>query len=92
VKYEFVPSNINGTPGYITKASCPQIGICDAEETRITSPEINVSDMRMYVNAGINGVSQPGILLIIGGTAKINPTTFSDFYLQTFVSRRVLNI
>lgn len=92
VKYEFVPSPAEGESGYITKATCPQIGACTAEDLRITSPEINVTDMRMYLKEGSPGSSQPGILLIIGGTAKVNPTTFSDFYLQTFVSRRVLNI
>ncbi len=92
VSYHFVPSNINGTPGYIEKTSCSAAGVCDAVPTRITSPEVNITDMRMYVKSGLSGVDQPGILLIIGGTAKINPATVSNFYLQTFVSRRVLNI
>lgn len=94
VMYEFVPANaITGVGGHITKTTCdrPLIGTC-SDAVRITSPEINVTDMRMYVKAGLNGVFQPGILLVIGGTAQINPTTISNFYLQTFVSRRVLNI
>jgi prepilin-type N-terminal cleavage/methylation domain-containing protein len=94
VKYEYVPPNeTSGVVGYISKVTCPPPlqGPC-SDPIRITSPEINVTDMRMYVKAGINGQYQPGILLVIGGTARINPTTVSNFYIQTFVSRRVLNI
>lgn len=92
VRYKYIPATATAG-GYIVKAVCTTPATCPSGDgTRITSSEINVTDMRMYVKPGAAGVSQPGILLIISGTAKTNPTTVSNFSLQTFVSRRLLNI
>lgn len=91
VKYTYVPPTSNSS-GYINKEVCSSSNSCDNAPIRITSPEINVNDMRIYPKNMTGGINQPGFLIVIGGTAKINPTTTSNFYLQTFVSQRVLNI
>lgn len=89
VQYQFVaPSGDN--PGYIQKISCLS-GVC-TPSSRVTSPEINITDMKFYVRNPSAGAGQPGVFLIIRGTAKVNPTTISTFNLQTFISQRVLNI
>lgn len=88
VRYEY-NGPIGAAPGYISKKVCnPGCGAPIA----ITSPEINITDMRMYVKSPGPKVGQPGIFIIISGTAKLNATTVSDFHLQTYVSQRVLNL
>ena len=90
VRYEYV-AQVGSTPGYIAKEVCTTS--CTGTRTSITSSEINITDMRMYVKSPAAGSqSQPGIFIIISGTAKINATTVSDFHLQTYVSQRILNI
>ncbi len=89
VEYEYIAGSVN-QPGYIQKIVCPG-GICSAA-VRVTSPEINVTDFRMYVSTPPATQGQPGIFIVIGGTAKVNATTISDFHLQTFVTQRILNI
>ncbi|MEN9649802.1 MAG: hypothetical protein RL094_769 [Candidatus Parcubacteria bacterium] len=95
VHYEFVAPSGNA-PGYILKKSCTAAGSCGAD-SKVTSPEINITDMRFYIKSpntsqGDPNAEQPGVFLLIRGTAKVNPTTVSTFNLQTFISQRVLNI
>ena len=79
------------TPGYISKIVC--VGnVLPCVTSNITSPEINITNMRMYVKAPSAGQGQPGALIIINGTAKVNAHTISDFNIQTYVSQRLLNI
>ena len=85
IKKNYCPGN-TANPA----TACQQSG--NFKETYITSPEINVEKMEFYVkspNAGSG--DQPGVFLIIKGTARINPTTLSDFSIQTFISQRLLN-
>lgn len=90
VRYQYKPQS-GATTGSIVKEVCT--ASCTGLQTSITSSEINITDMRMYVKAPpAGGQSQPGIFIIISGTAKINATTVSDFHLQTYVSQRILNI
>lgn len=90
VRYQYKPQSGSIT-GSIVKEVCTTS--CTGLQTSITSSEINITDMRMYVKAPpAGGQSQPGIFIIISGTAKINATTVSDFHLQTYVSQRILNI
>jgi prepilin-type N-terminal cleavage/methylation domain-containing protein len=85
IKKNYCPGN-TASPA----TACLQSG--NFKETYITSPEINIEKMEFYVkspNAGSG--DQPGVFLIIKGTARINPTTLSDFSIQTFISQRLLN-
>lgn len=92
VKYQYNPA-IGDASGYISKQVCSTF--CTAEN-RLTSPEINITEMRLYVSdppkQGQLNAGQPGVFLIIKGTARVHPTSYSDFNLQTFISQRILNI
>jgi prepilin-type N-terminal cleavage/methylation domain-containing protein len=63
----------------------------------ITSPDINIKSLKFFVknpppNPGNHAeAGQPGILVLISGTAKIGLEE-SDFNIQTFVSQRNLNL
>ncbi len=94
VKYEFIAPTPT-SEGYISKSIC-DTSTCHVG-SRITSPEINITEMKFYVkndasHQGNPNAIQPGVFLLIKGTAKINPTTVSDFSLQTYISQRLLKI
>jgi hypothetical protein len=66
---------------------------CQYETIVITSPEIDVKKMDLYAKVpSALDQDQPGVFLVIKGTAFINKTQFSDFSVQTFISQRLLNI
>jgi prepilin-type N-terminal cleavage/methylation domain-containing protein len=101
VEYLYVAAAGN-EGGYIEKIDCPALAFGDSttclQPTRITAPEINITDMRMYATSPApqsvagGATTQPGVFIIISGTAQVNPQTLSDFHLQTYVTQRVLNI
>lgn len=86
-----------GTKG-IVKRFCPanitNVALCSGEyeSVVITSPEIDVQKMDIYVKTPNPGIDQPGVFVVIKGTAFINRTQSSDFSIQTFISQRLLNI
>lgn len=81
----FCPANIDNP-----SVNC-KIG-SNYETLVITSPEIDVQELNFYVNVPDSGEGQPGVFVVIKGTAYINKTQYSDFHVQTFISQRVLNI
>ncbi len=62
------------------------------ESLVITSPEIDIKEMQFYVKVPTASTDQPGVFVVIKGTAYINKTQFSDFSIQTFISQRLLNL
>jgi prepilin-type N-terminal cleavage/methylation domain-containing protein len=78
----FCPANITDT------ALCPG----EYHTAVITSPEIDVRQMDLYAKVPYPGQDQPGVFIVIKGTAFINKTQSSDFSVQTFISQRLLNI
>lgn len=86
-----------GTKG-IVKRFCPanitKEPLCSGkyESVVITSPEIDVQKMDIYVKTPNPGLDQPGVFVVIKGTSFINKTQLSNFSIQTFISQRLLNI
>lgn len=87
--------------GYIVKYICPInvpnpsvncIGTANYRELIVTSADINITKMDLYIKVPTPGTDQPGVFVQIQGTAAINKTKSSDFSVQTFISQRLLNI
>jgi len=100
VQYRLVTDPVTGRKG-IMKFFCPAntpnpATNCQSTgnfaDLMITSPDIDIQEMAFYVNTPSVGVDQPGVFIVIKGTAYINKTQSSDFSIQTFVSQRLLNI
>ncbi|MBU3668981.1 MAG: prepilin-type N-terminal cleavage/methylation domain-containing protein [Candidatus Taylorbacteria bacterium] len=97
VEYHFQPAGGVQAYGVIRKKTVVN-GTTRVED--ITSPDINIKEVRMYVNSPLpasqkinaNEKSQPSIFLIISGDARISDTETSRFGLQTFISQRILNL
>lgn len=83
--------------GSIVKVFCPA-SVADCSDpanymrVTITSPDINVTRMALYVKVPAPSTDQPGVFVQIQGTAAVNASTASDFSIQTFISQRLLNI
>lgn len=95
VRYSFVEGNTT-TPGRIYKQTCaPSVAgnpeVC-GPKVDLTSPEINVQKLSFYVSSPDVSTGQPGVFIIIDGTAQVNASEVSNFNIQTFVSQRALNI
>lgn len=86
IKKFFCPSNVNDPAINCTPGSS------NFKDLMITSPDIDIQEMSYYVNNPAAGTGQPGVFIILKGTAYINKTQSSDFSIQTFVSQRLLNI
>lgn len=95
VQYWIEQDDDTGRMG-IVKYFCPanELNITSScfKSSFITTPDINIQKLEFYVKAPAAGEDQPGVFILIKGTAFINKTEFSDFSIQTFVSQRVLNI
>lgn len=96
VFYKFFPDGTDG--GYLSKRIC-EVGADNASMTncnqysRVTSPDIDLKEVSFYVKAPIEGDDdQPGALIVIRGTSKIERNAATDFNIQTYVSQRLLNI
>jgi prepilin-type N-terminal cleavage/methylation domain-containing protein len=96
VEYTFVPASASQNYGVIRKKTVVA-GVSRVEN--LTSPEVNVKDVRFYVNSPLpasqlpeNLKSQPSIFMVISGDARIGKNEVSRFGLQTFVSQRILNL
>lgn len=95
VSYKYARDANNA--GYLTKRFCSIVGNSIQEPcsqyTRVTSPDIDLREVSFYVKASEGGSGdQPGVLIVIRGTTKLERNTASDFHIQTYVSQRVLNI
>ncbi len=98
VRYQFVPSNTGN--GYIKKTiytadtSVPgEYSITDKVNVNIESVNFNISNPATLecVDCGIPR-GQPSVSIIIKGMAGNNQIETSKFYVQTFISQRVLNL
>jgi len=60
----------------------------------ITAPEINITNFKFYVNGVGNIVEQDYVTMTITGYADVpgKPRTETTFYIQTTVSKRVLDV
>ncbi len=62
----------------------------------LTSPDINVTDVRFFINSrGIGSGTQPSVFLIITAEAADGgnkDAQISKYRIQTFISQRILNI
>ncbi len=98
VMYEFVPESGSGTsfePGRIDKTVCDDQYGTRCDTGTITSPEITIKDMVFNVSPGVSLTiphTQPSVFLLIHGTSAVDPTSASDFTIQTLISQRILNI
>ncbi len=96
VQYWLSDPDANGRKG-IMKYYCPS-NVTDCsnpanyETLIITSTDVDIKTLDFYASVPDKGVDQPGIFIVIKGTAYINKTQISDFSIQTFVSQRLLNI
>lgn len=103
VRYDFV--RIGGGPGYIIKTVYEEDGmgivtagspypLTDSTNIDITQMDFRVIEGTPLYNAAgelnFNPV-QPGVFLLIKGTAKVNAINISDFFIQTFISQRLPN-
>lgn len=60
--------------------------------TRVTAPEISISDLKFYVlGAAAGDGEQPKVLIKIKGSAGTKAVDRTDFTLQTLVSQRILD-
>lgn len=95
VEYRFEPSGPSNSSGVIKKTTTVD-GVTRTVD--LTSPEVNIKDVRFYVNSPLpasltsGAKTQPSIFMIITGDAKISENEISHFGLQTFVSQRILNL
>lgn len=98
VEYSLV-TTANGTKG-IQKRFCPANIAADQcannaanfKTLFVTSPDIDIKALEFYVKVPPPNEDQPGVFILIKGTAFLNKTTASDFSMQTFVSQRTLNL
>jgi len=89
IAYRFV--NTDGA-GYIERrisenAGCPT-SFGSGEWERITSPEVNIQNMKFYVTGSEPDKKQPKVLMVIGGEAGKQDNVKSKFELQTTLSQR----
>ncbi len=94
VSYRYVPDATQG--GYLAKRFCSilnnAVQDCSAY-TRVTSPDIDLREVAFYVKAPKDGDDdQPGVLIVIRGTSRLERNAATDFHIQTYVSQRLLNI
>ncbi len=57
----------------------------------LTAPEINVSEMRFFVNGSGLDTHQPAVTLVIRGTASVTPKIATEFNIQTTLAERTPN-
>ncbi len=95
VSYRYANDSTTGT-GYLAKRVCSILGtaVQDCSNyTRVTSPDIDLKEVSFYVKAPKEGDDdQPGVLIVIRGTSRLERNVASDFHIQTYVSQRLLNI
>lgn len=97
VEYHFEPAGGVQSYGVIRKKTIVG-GTTRVED--ITSPDVNIKEVRFYVNSPrpasqqvtADAKSQPSIFMIISGDARIGQNEVSSFGLQTFISQRILNL
>lgn len=95
----------NGSsPGGILKTSCDVNEDHVVDEfscitSLITSPEINVTELKFYTDKGVPSSSQPNVFITIKGESAQKDASGGDFTggaanftIQTLVTQRVLNI
>ncbi len=87
IKKYFCPANVTNPA-----TNCTAAGSSNFKEMFITSPDISITKLEYYVKVPSSGTDQPGVFIVIKGTAYLNKTQSSDFSVQTFVSQRLLNI
>jgi len=102
VKYEFVPAS--GGNGYINKTVYP-VGGSEASYSITDTNNVNITDVKFSVknpdsldclekNSNPNNcvVGQPSVAVVIKGMAGNQQIEVSKFYVQTFISQRLINV
>lgn len=101
VRYELVKPV--GSAGFIRKTFYKESGgaIVVNSYPLTDTTNIDITDMSFRVQAGkplytndvLNADAvQPGVFVLIKGTAKVNAVNISDFFIQTFISQRLPNL
>ncbi len=101
VRYELIKPI--GSAGYILKTSYKESGgailansypLTDTTNIDITNMSFRVQAGKpLYTNDVLNADAvQPGVFVLIKGTAKVNAVNTSDFFIQTFISQRLPNL
>ncbi len=93
IAYRFV---VGGSGGYLerrisTNDDC-QNSFGSSEWERITSPEVDIQNMRFYVTGAGLEDKQPKVLIVIEGEAGVKDEVKSKFELQTTLSQRSPNL
>ncbi len=90
ITYAFEP----GTPersGYISRTITNGETGFETGPTRMTAPEVNITDMRFYVSGSTpNDSEQPKVQIYIAGSSLAGPRIgVTEFKVQTLVSQRI---
>lgn len=57
----------------------------------LTAPEININDLRFFVEGTALDAHQPVVTVVIRGTASVTPVVATDFNVQTTLGSRTPN-
>lgn len=58
----------------------------------LTAPEINITELKLWMGGVDIGVDQPYVTMVIRGTASTSAKTATSFNVQTTVAQRVPNL
>lgn len=97
VKYEFVPPVlVSSQNGYIQKTvygtSIGTYNITDKTNVNIESLDLSVKNPNALSCLGTCDYGQPSVGVVIKGMAGSQQIEVSKFYVQTFISQRLINV
>ncbi len=88
VEYRWRTDTTTGN-GVIQKCTVENGSVSDDKCVALTAPEINVQRASFYVDgADATDTKQPGVMMMIEGTATAGPDNIEPFDIQTYVSQR----
>ncbi len=92
VRYEFMPPTVSQgavVNGFIQRVQIHNSVPSNAENIRLTAPEVNITDMRFYVTGSDpDDTEQPKVLIVIDGEALSGPRGLpTKFTVQTLVTQ-----
>ncbi len=90
ITYEYRTDS--GGKGYIARTIRGGAGSYSSA-VRMTAPEVDITSLKFYVSGSDlssgGDYTQPGVLIVVDGTAPAGPRNETSFKVQTFVSQRI---
>jgi len=88
IDYRWRTDSVTGN-GELQKCTIVSGGVTDASCVAITAPEIDVQHVSFYVDgADATDGKQPGVMMMIQGTANAGSLSIEPFAIQTYISQR----